>query len=107
MVEAKGFHQQLSLGWWDRFRHRHQEKLTIKEGESLSCARLAATDKVVIDRNYDLLETTLLENDLMNKPMQNFNADETGMPLGQKAERLSLVEKKSARSLLPLETRVK
>ena len=88
MVEAKGFHQQLSLGWWDRFRHRHQEKLAIKTGKSLSRARLAATDMNVMDRYYDLLETTLLENDLMNKPMQIFNTDKTGMPLDQKAEKI-------------------
>ena len=30
---------------------------------------------------YDFLESTLEENDLMDKPCQVFNTDESGMPL--------------------------
>ena len=87
MAEAKGL-QQLSVGWWDKFRRRHGEKLTVKAGESLSRARLAATDPDILDRYYDLLETTLLENNLIDKPMQIFNLDESGMPLGQKSGKI-------------------
>ena len=87
MVEAKGLQQTMSVGWWDKFRRRHGEELTVKAGESLSRARLAATDPDILDRYYDPLETTLLENDLIDKPII-FNGDESGKPLGQKAGKI-------------------
>ena len=35
----------------------------------------------IIDNYFDLLESTLLENDLCDKPCQIFNVDESGTPL--------------------------
>ena len=40
-----------------------------------------ASDPEIINNYYDLLECTLCDNDLMDKPSQTFNLDETGMPL--------------------------
>ena len=40
-----------------------------------------ASDPEIINNYYDLLECTLCDNDLMEKPAQIFNLDETGMPL--------------------------
>ena len=43
--------------------------------------RAVASNPEVINRYFDLLEQTVLENSLSNKPSQIFNLDETGMPL--------------------------
>ena len=40
-----------------------------------------ASDPDVICKYYDLLECTLCDNNLMDKPAQIFNLDETGMLL--------------------------
>ena len=40
-----------------------------------------ASDPEIINNYYDLLECTLCDNDLMDKPPQIFNFDEMGMPL--------------------------
>ena len=48
----------------------------------LSVARAMATDQDVLDRYFDMLTDSLKHNDLICKPMQLYNCDETGMPLG-------------------------
>ena len=40
-----------------------------------------ASDPEIMNNYYNLLELTLSENDLLDKPAQIFNIDETGMPL--------------------------
>ena len=52
---------------------------------SLSKARALASTRDVIDRYFDLLEETLLENELKDCPCQIFNMDESGMPLDPKS----------------------
>ena len=47
----------------------------------MSYARLVASDPNIINNYYNLLELTHSENDLLDKPAQVFNIDETGMPL--------------------------
>ena len=42
----------------------------------------AATDLNVLDRYFDMLTETFVDNGLINKPTQIYNSDETGMPLG-------------------------
>ena len=39
------------------------------------------SDSGIINRYFDLLEQTLLENDLIDKPSQIFNCDEFGLSL--------------------------
>ena len=50
----------------------------------LSQARARATDEEVMDNYFDLLEATLQEYDLLGKPGQSFNLDESGFPLNSK-----------------------
>jgi hypothetical protein len=88
MVDSKGLQASVSVGLWDKFCKRHQAKLTVRAGESLSPVRLAVSDPEIIDQYFNLLETTLVENGLLDKPMQIFNADETEMPLGNKAGKI-------------------
>ena len=40
-----------------------------------------ASDPEIIINYFDLLEHTLVENDLLDKPTQIFSLNETGMPL--------------------------
>ena len=46
---------------------------------------------------FDMLETTLADNDLLDKPCQLFNMDETGLPLAPKPPKV--VCKKGSRSV--------
>ena len=81
IVEAKGLKRcPVSHGWWDSFRKRHPH-LTLRTVEKLSYARYVSTDPVIINQYFDLLKSTLIDNDLMDKPTHIFNCDETGMPL--------------------------
>ena len=81
----------MTHGWWESFKRRHPQ-LTLCTASPLSYARAVASNPEVIRRYFDLLEQTVLENGLANKPSQIFNLDETGMPLDPKP--LSVVAKK-------------
>ncbi len=70
----------VSHGWWDRFRSRHP-RLTLRTGEGLAYRRAVGTNRIVIDKYFDLLEEVLKVNDLTGRPHLIFNADETGLPL--------------------------
>ena len=67
----------------ESFRKRHPN-LTLSVATSLSKARMLAFNIKVLDHYFDLLEETLRENCLMDKPYQILNMDETGMPLDAK-----------------------
>ena len=67
-------------GWLESFRRRHPQ-LTLRTAAPVSYARAVASDPAVISNYYDLLECTLVENNLIDKPAQIFNMDEIGMPL--------------------------
>ena len=67
----------MTSGWWVSL---HPE-LTLRLAEPLATVRLACVSKEVVAKYFDLLEETLLSNELMDKPCQIFNCDETGMPL--------------------------
>ena len=70
-------------GWWEGFIKRHPY-LTVRTAAPLSCARAISSDPDVINRYFDLLEQTLKDNGLEQKPCNIFNMDETGMPLDPK-----------------------
>ena len=75
--------KEVSYGWWESFRKRHP-KLCLRTASVVSKSRAIASNREVVDRYFDLLEETLNENDLRDKPGQIFNLDETGMPLDPK-----------------------
>ena len=68
------------MGWLDRFRERHPQ-LALKMAVSLNHARALATDPNTINCYFDLLETCLVENGLLNEVQAIYNCDETGLPL--------------------------
>ena len=47
--------------------------------------RMNAVTKDVIEGYYNLVEETLCEHDLTNKPSQIYNMDESGMPLDHRS----------------------
>ena len=75
-----GYAVNVSPGWWDKFRKRHPE-LVMRTAEKLAYKRAVAVNKDIIDHYFDLLESTLKENGLLERPPLIFNADESGMPL--------------------------
>ena len=74
---------QVTSGWWASFRKCHLQ-LTVCSASQLAYARAITEDPEVINPYYDLLEETLVKNDLMDKPTQIFNCDESGFPLDHK-----------------------
>ena len=82
-VDKKGINCQVSESWLKSFRQRHPE-LTLKAGENISKDRDIGASVENLENYFDILECTLSENDLLHKPCQIFNADETGIPLDAK-----------------------
>lgn len=87
LCDRNGIQKVVSHGWWESFCRRHRN-LTLRVTAPLSLSRAKATDVGVINKYFDMLEATLLEYDLHDKPCQLFNIDETGMPLDPKPLRL-------------------
>ena len=80
VVESKGLNVKVSDGWWKSFMKRHGT-LTLRAAEPLSYARAVCSQPEILNHYYDLLQQTLIEHDLTDKPNQIFNLDESGMPL--------------------------
>ena len=70
----------VSHGWWDRFRARHPH-LRLRAGESLAYVRATCTNRVILDKYFDMLEDVIAKNYLDDKPGRIFNLDESGIPL--------------------------
>ena len=83
IAESKGHQHLITDGWWNCFIKRHPD-ITLRAPVPLSQARARATDEEVINNYFDLLEATLQEYDLLGKPGQIFNLDESGFPLNPK-----------------------
>ena len=83
VIDKKGIDTQVSSSWLKSFASRHPE-LTLKTGESISRARQIGASKENLESYFDLLEQTLIDNDLIHRPCQIFNTDETGVPLDPK-----------------------
>ena len=87
IVEDKGVRLaqgQVTNGWWESFKKRHP-KIILRSAAPLSHTRALASDQEVIDRYFNILEETLKDNKIFDKPNCIFNCDETGMPLCPKS----------------------
>ena len=73
----------VSQGWWTTFSRRWLE-LSLRKGDSFPIAREKMTYFDVFESYFKLLEETLDEHDLKDKPAQIYNCDESGMPLEHK-----------------------
>ena len=70
-------------GWWTSFKKRNP-LLTLRSGSKLSYRRALASSPETINSYFDILEETILKNNLQNSPMFIYNCDETGFPLEHK-----------------------
>lgn len=80
VLQSKGKQINISNGWWESFRRRHPN-FTLRTAEKLSYARLVVTNRDIMDKYFDLLERTLVDNKLIDSPAQIFNCDESGLSL--------------------------
>ena len=70
----------VSEGWWVSFKNRNKN-VTIRKAEKVSYIRSISSRPEILEKYYDLLHETLVKNEILDKPCQLFNMDETGMPL--------------------------
>ena len=80
VVDSKEINVTVGDGWWKSFMKRHGT-LTLRTAEPLSYAHAVCSQPEILNHYYDLLQQTLIEHDLADKPNQIFNLDESGMPL--------------------------
>ena len=71
--------ERISEGWWRRFLER-QADLSLRRGDNTAHVRMDAINTETLDQYFSLLEDTLITHDLVNKPSQLYNVDETGVP---------------------------
>lgn len=83
IVESRGITNEVTNGWWEAFCRRHPN-LTLRNPAPLSGARASTADPDAINRYFDLLEQTIIDNNLAGKPLQIFNMDESGLSLDPK-----------------------
>ena len=79
-LRMKGLSVNVTNGWWESFRRRHPT-FKLRTAEKLAYVRMVSSSPEILDYYFDLLEATLIENDLIDKPCQIYNVDESGMPL--------------------------
>lgn len=69
--------------WLTLFMSRHPE-ISVRKSEGVSLARTNAMNRNEIDQYFTLLEATMEEHDLFEKPANIFNIDETGLQLNSR-----------------------
>ena len=72
--------------WWTNFKLRHP-RLALRKSDSLERDRAEAFNETIVNEYFELLEKTLEENQLKDKPRQIYNCDETFLPLDYTRER--------------------
>ena len=99
MAKEKGVlgeNKKISDGWWRRF-IQQQPQLSLRKGDSTAAVQLAATNPETVKSYFDLLGKVLQENNLLEKPAQLYNMDETGMPIERRAP--NIVAKKGKKKV--------
>ena len=79
--------KRISDGWFRRFMQR-QPQLSLRKGDATANVRMDCLTKETMDKYFDLLQDTLVENNLMESPNRIYNVDETGMPLNHCAPKI-------------------
>lgn len=70
--------------WLQSFLSRNPD-LSVRKSEGVSVNRALGMNKKVVGNYFDLLEKTVVDNNLVGKPGNIFNLDETGLQLNNKA----------------------
>ena len=84
ICDHRGVPTTVSHGWWERFCARHPN-ITLRAAANLSHRRFKGASPEAVTVYFEELEETLSQNDLLDKPGQIFNLDESGMPLDPKS----------------------
>lgn len=87
--------EKISVGWWRRFLER-QPNLTLRRGDSTAHVQMDAVNQETMDQYFSLLGEVLMEHNLVDKPSQIYNVDESGVPLDPKPP--NKITKKGSRS---------
>ena len=77
----------ISDGWWKSFCRRNQS-LSLRRADSTAHVRMDSVNKGSIDQYFNLLEETMLANNILRSPNQIYNMDETGMPLSPRTSNI-------------------
>ena len=95
------FHPEYGPGdhWWSLFKKRHPE-LTLRKADSLERNRAGALNPEIVKEYFDLLHNCLESNNLLRRPRQIYNCDETFLPLDYTQEKV-VASKGSSRHRVP------
>ena len=86
--ETRVFKQSgLSLKWWRGFKKRYPE-LSLRKTELIDRGRYDNVTEDVIHEYFDVLEETLGNSDLTNKPHIVFNCDEASLALNKSSRKV-------------------
>ena len=106
VIRKKGKPVSLSPGWWQSFKKRHPT-LTLRSAAPLSYARAVCSSPEILSQYYDLLEKTLVGNDLDGK-LKFLTWMKLGFPWTHAPPPLSLLQLvQNMFHRLPLETKPK
>ena len=70
----------VSQGWWHRFLET-QRDLSLRQGDTTVHVRMDAMNRETIEHYFSLLHDVLSTHNLLDKPAQIYNVDESGVPL--------------------------
>ena len=82
-----------SLMWWRGFRDRHED-FSLRKAEVIEKRCILNADQSIINAYFDVLEETLRDHKLFDRPHLIFNCDEAAIILNKSAARV-LVPRKS------------
>lgn len=71
--------KKISDGWFRRFM-TWQPQLSLRKGDPTANVRMDCLNKKTMDKYFDFLKDTLVENNLMESPSRIYNVDKTSMP---------------------------
>ena len=83
-IDKKSINKTVSNGWWQKFRARHSN-ISLRSAAPLCLPRAKAADRSVLDKYFAILRSTLIDNDLLDKPRNIYNCDESGFPLAPRS----------------------
>ena len=83
IVNEKRIKATVTSSWFKSFKSRHPQ-FVLRIPEPLTHSRINGACDSIIDNYFDLLEKTINEAELNERPCQIFNFDESGFPLNPK-----------------------
>ena len=90
LVERCNGHSWIHCCWQKGVKRRecwtveHQPNLTLRRGDSIAHVWMDALNQETMDLYFSLLEEVLMKHNLVDKPSQICNVDESGVPLDPK-----------------------